>query len=107
FTLAAGSPGVGAGVPLPSNVAGALSVSAGVPVDLGLLGPGVHQGPGPTITSQPESHGVLVGQAYTFAAAASGTPKPAVQWQVAADGVTFVNIPGATGTRYSSVAAEI
>jgi hypothetical protein len=34
-----------------------------------------------------------------FAAAASGTPTPTVQWQVSTDGgVTFTNIPGATST---------
>ncbi len=105
FALASGSPGAKAGVALPSNVAKVLEVSAGVAVDLGLLGPGVQQGPGPTITSQPESTSVLVGQTYTMTAAASGSPRPTVQWQVAPDGVTFTNINGATADRYSAVAA--
>ena len=105
FTLASGSPGTGAGVALPSNVAHALDVSPGVAVDLGLLGPGVTTGPGPTITTEPQSVSVLVGQTYAFTAAATGTPRPTVQWQVSPDGVTFSDIPGATTTRYSRVAA--
>ena len=75
FSLASGSPGVGAGVPLPSNVANALNVSPGVPVDLGLLGAGVHHGPGPTITSQPVSQSVLVGQSYSMSARPRGQPE--------------------------------
>ena len=105
FPLAAGSPGDNAGVALPSNVATALSVSPGIPVNLGLLGPGAVTGPGPTITSDPVSTSVLVGQTYTMAAAASGSPRPSVQWQVSPDGVTFTNITGATSTRYTAVAA--
>jgi hypothetical protein len=38
-------------------------------------------------------------------AAASGSPLPTVQWQVSPNGVTFTNIPGATSTRYTAVAA--
>jgi hypothetical protein len=106
FSLPAGSPGVQAGVALPSNVANALDVSSGVPVDLGLLGPGVHHGPGPTITVQPVSTAVLVGQTYNLSAAASGTPRPTVQWQMSTDGVSFSNIAGATTNHLSGVAAS-
>ncbi|HEY1737438.1 MAG TPA: Ig-like domain repeat protein [Acidimicrobiia bacterium] len=105
FALASGSPGSNAGVALPSNVASALSVSPGIPVNLGLLGPGAVHGPGPTITSDPTDTSVLVGQTYSMSAAASGSPKPTVQWQVSPNGVTFTNIPGATSTRYTAVAA--
>jgi hypothetical protein len=103
FALAPGSPGAGAGAPLPSNVANALDVSPGVAVDLGILSPGVVHGPGPVITLEPVSTSVLVGQPYTLRAAATGKPAPSVQWQVSTNGVSFTNIVGATSTKLAGV----
>ena len=53
----------------------------------------------PSITAQPTSQTVTVGQTATFTAAASGNPTPTVQWQVSTDGgSTFSDITGATST---------
>jgi hypothetical protein len=53
----------------------------------------------PSITTQPVNARVTVGQTASFSAAASGTPTPAVQWQVAAPGASaFADIGGATST---------
>jgi len=43
----------------------------------------------PAITANPSSITVLAGQPATFTAAASGTPTPAVQWQVSTNGSTW------------------
>ncbi|HEX5501683.1 MAG TPA: immunoglobulin domain-containing protein [Thermomicrobiales bacterium] len=52
----------------------------------------------PAVTINPASQTVTAGDPVSFTAAASGSPPPAVQWQVSADtGLTFANIPGATG----------
>jgi hypothetical protein len=60
----------------------------------------------PVVTTQPSSQTVTVGQAATFAAAATGAPPPTVQWQQSTDsGSTFNNISGATGTSYTTAAA--
>ncbi len=48
---------------------------------------------------RPLDTSVPVGATATFTAAASGTPVPAVQWQVSTNGgFTFSNIQGATST---------
>jgi len=53
----------------------------------------------PTVTSNPQSQAINAGQTASFAAAASGTPSPSVQWQISTDnGNTFMNIPGASST---------
>ncbi|MGH9090858.1 MAG: Ig-like domain repeat protein, partial [Acidimicrobiales bacterium] len=50
----------------------------------------------PTITTQPASQAINVGQAAAFTAAASGT-SPSVQWQVSSDGGgNWSTVPGAT-----------
>jgi photosystem II stability/assembly factor-like uncharacterized protein len=51
----------------------------------------------PSVTTQPVSQTVVVGDTAVFNAAASGTPAPSVQWQLSTDGgATFTGIPGAT-----------
>src|SRR5260370_34479898 len=56
----------------------------------------------PTITTQPVNQTVTAGQTATFAAAATGSPTPTVQWQVSTDnGATFSILPGATSTTLS------
>src|SRR5436190_911284 len=58
----------------------------------------------PTITMQPVSQTITAQQVVTFTAAASGSPAPAVQWQVSTNGgSTFTNIAGATQTSYSFI----
>jgi hypothetical protein len=53
----------------------------------------------PSVTRQPVSQTINVGNNVTFSSAASGTPVPTVQWQVSVDGgVTFTNIVGANST---------
>jgi uncharacterized protein (TIGR03437 family) len=62
---------------------------------------------GPAVTAQPSSQTVQAGQGATFSAAANGTPTPAVQWQVSADGgTTWVNLVAmASSQAYSLTAA--
>ena len=56
----------------------------------------------PEVTTDPSSQLVIVGNAATFTAAATGYPAPTVQWQVSADnGATFADIPNATAATYS------
>ena len=53
----------------------------------------------PVVTMRSRDTTVLAGATATFTAAASGTPVPAVQWQVSTNGgFTFSNIQGATST---------
>ena len=55
----------------------------------------------PTVTTQPASQAVNVGQPATFTAAASGT-SPGVQWQVSTNGGgSWSTVPGATSGRLS------
>jgi len=50
---------------------------------------------------------VTAGQTATFTAAATGSPTPAVQWQVSTDGGgTFNNVSGATSTTLSFTTAS-
>ena len=56
----------------------------------------------PVVTTQPTNQMVMAGQTATFSAAASGTPKPAVQWQVEAAGSsTWADVTGAMSTSLS------
>jgi hypothetical protein len=50
----------------------------------------------PAVTQQPANQIATAGQTATFAAAASGTPAPTVQWQVSTNAGAFTNIAGAT-----------
>jgi hypothetical protein len=53
----------------------------------------------PSVTTNPNSQTVTVGQNVTFTAAANANPAATVQWQVSIDGgTTFNNISGATST---------
>ena len=62
-------------------------------------------GSAPAVTSQPADQSVAAGQTATFAAAASGSPSPTVQWQVSADGgSSWSAISGATATSLSLTA---
>ncbi len=64
------------------------------------------RGIAPAVTEQPQPASVAAGAAYTFTAAASGVPAPAVQWQVSADGgSTYQNVAGATATTLHGTAA--
>src|SRR5262249_46649511 len=60
----------------------------------------------PAITTQPTNQTVTAGQTATFAAAATGSPTPKVQWQVSTNGgATFSNISRATSTTLSFTTA--
>jgi hypothetical protein len=59
----------------------------------------------PVVTINPANQKVARRHRVTFTAAATGTPKPSVQWQVSTDGgQTFKNIAGATSTSLSFIA---
>ncbi len=52
----------------------------------------------PIFTTQPVSVTITAGQSTQFTAAASGSPTPAIQWQLSTDnGANWSNIVGATG----------
>lgn len=61
----------------------------------------------PVVTVNPVNKTVLAGATVTFTAAATGNPKPAVQWQVSTDGgKTYHDITGATSTTLKLTAAR-
>ena len=55
----------------------------------------------PSVTVQPVSQSVTVGQTATFTVSAAGTPAPTIQWQVEQGSGPFFNISGATGDTFS------
>ncbi len=55
----------------------------------------------PTVILAPVSQAYVLGQSITFSAAAGGTPKPTVQWQVSTSGLNWTNIAGATSPNYT------
>ena len=59
------------------------------------------RGLAPRVTSSPFDRTIQVGTETTLTAAATGDPVPTVQWQRAADGGSFEDLPGATGTDYT------
>jgi len=60
----------------------------------------------PQIAVHPSSQSVAPGATATFVAAATGSPAPAVQWQVSTnDGSTFTNVTAAVSATYSFAAA--
>ncbi len=60
----------------------------------------------PTITTQPVSVTVNVGETADFTVAADGSPAPTYQWQKSTDGGgNWTDISGATGTTYTTPAA--
>lgn len=57
----------------------------------------------PVVTTPPSDVTTTAGSTATFTVTTTGTPVPAVQWQISTDGgTTWVNIDGATGTRYTT-----
>jgi hypothetical protein len=59
----------------------------------------------PTVTGQPVTIGLEVGQTASFTASASGSPTPTVQWQVKIGAANWADIVGATSTTYSFTTA--
>jgi hypothetical protein len=55
-------------------------------------------GEAPVVTTQPANRTVNAGQSATFTAGASGTPAPAVQWQVSVADGAWTGLAGETGT---------
>jgi len=56
--------------------------------------------PGLVVTADLQPQTVVVGSTATFTAAATGTKRPRMQWQVSTDGgATWANIPGAVGPK--------
>ena len=51
----------------------------------------------PSITIQPTNQTATAGSTATFTAAASGSPTPAVQWEVSTDGTNWTNVTNGTG----------
>lgn len=63
---------------------------------------------GPSFTSQASSVSVVAPAAATFTVAVSGTPAPSLQWQQSTDaGVSYTDIPGATGASYTTAATAV
>ncbi len=61
----------------------------------------------PTVTEQPGDFSTVNGGAAQFSAAASGSPAPAVQWQLSTDaGSSWAVIAGATAETYSFTASS-
>ncbi|MCW3029676.1 MAG: hemicentin-2-like [Solirubrobacterales bacterium] len=62
----------------------------------------------PTVTLDPVSTTVQVGESATFEAAASGFPTPTVQWQVSINGGgTWSAIAGATSSQYAIASPQL
>jgi hypothetical protein len=79
-----------------SNAAGSATTVAGILT--------VHVAP--SVGTQPKNQTVNAGRIAIFTAAASGSPTPAVQWQISTDGgSTWKNIVGATAASYGLVSA--
>ena len=63
-------------------------------------------GTAPVVTTNPASQTIASGASVTFTAAATGSPTPAVQWQVKTPGGSdFFNISGATSASYTFTSA--
>ncbi len=100
-TYSVSASGAGIGNPVSSTVTlGAQNVE----LDF-TPGSGATSNAAPSITTQPTGQTVTSGGTVTFTAAANATPAPAVKWQVSANGGAFTNIPNATSTTLSFVAA--
>ncbi len=62
----------------------------------------------PAIVQQPQSATVLTGGSATFGVNASSSTSPSYQWQSKTSGAaSFVNIPGATSSNYTTPAVQI
>jgi uncharacterized repeat protein (TIGR01451 family) len=58
----------------------------------------------PVVTANPTNRTVCAGNSASFTATATGSPAPAIQWQVSTDGgATFQNAANATNTTYTFV----
>lgn len=91
----------------PAGTAGAKSVAVTTPGGTGTLTNGYTYVAlsAPAVTGQPANQTIAVGASATFSATASGTPSPAVQWQVSSDsGASFADVAGATATSYTTPA---
>jgi hypothetical protein len=107
--VAYGMPGIEAQAMLPIGELLALGALA----DVASVTPQYRVGPAgsaaPSITTNPTSQTVHVGNRATFTAAASGVTAPTVQWQRSTNGgAIFTNIPGATSRTltFTAVAGE-
>jgi hypothetical protein len=66
---------------------------------------GRHEPRAPALVAQPHSMSVAPGQYATFKAAASGTPKPTVQWQLSTNsGRRWHNVPGVSQATFAFMA---
>lgn len=62
----------------------------------------------PTISSQPNSTGVVLPAAATFSVVAAGSPAPSYQWQRSTNGgAAYANIASATSASYSTPATTL
>jgi putative Ig domain-containing protein/immunoglobulin I-set domain protein len=96
-----GTPAAGTGGTYPLTFAASNGVGAPATQSFTLT---VNEAPG--ITTNPATQTVPPATSVTFTAAAAGFPAPTVQWQVSTDGgTTFTDIPGATNTTLTFVAA--
>src|SRR4029077_20013543 len=59
----------------------------------------------PVVITQPASQTICAGLNASFNSAASGSPAPAIQWQVSTNGTTWTNITGATNATLSFATA--
>lgn len=55
----------------------------------------------PSFSSQPHSVSTAAGRNASFSGAATGSPAPVLQWQISADGATWINVNGATTSSLS------
>ena len=81
-------------MPILANMPGPANAQSNViPAYITTISSGI-----PTITAQPTSQSVTVGDNVTFSVSAVGNPAPTFQWQVSTDGgTTWSNIGGAAG----------
>jgi uncharacterized protein YhjY with autotransporter beta-barrel domain len=91
----------------PAGAAGTTTIAVTTPGGTGQLAGGYTYVvlTAPTVTGAPQNQTVAVGASATFSVTVSGSPPPAVQWQVSSDsGASFTNIAGETGTSYTTPA---
>jgi alpha-tubulin suppressor-like RCC1 family protein len=61
----------------------------------------------PTVTLDPVSTTVQVGESAAFEAAATGFPTPTVQWEVSTNGTTWTPISGATSSTFTIASPQL
>jgi len=61
----------------------------------------------PTFTLSPSNVVASLGQGFGFVSLATGFPTPTYQWQFSSNGVTYVNLNGATGANYSQATSGV